>query len=230
MTCLIVEDQPPAQRILKKYLADLGTIELRGTYADALQAADHLRSEAVDVIFLDINLPKLSGLDFIKTIGDPPAIILTTAYSEYALDGFELDVVDYLLKPFSFQRFLKAVNKIPVRQNPSDATTEAEMPNHIFIKLGYEHIRVDLTEIRYFQAGSDYTEVVMANKKHLSTDALRTWLQRLDNRQFVQVHKSYVVNLRWVERVIGNEIFITDRITVPIGRAYKEGFLERLTP
>lgn len=227
MTCLIIEDQPPAQRILKKYIADYGSLDLRATYPDALQAADHLRREEVDLLFLDINLPKLSGLDFLKSLPDPPAVILTTAYSEFALEGYELDVVDYLLKPFSFQRFVKAVNKVPVSK---PAIPAAEPLTDIFIKSGYEHVRVNLLEVHYLRAGSDYTELVTANKKHLSPDSLRNWLDRLDGQQFLQVHKSYVVNLHHVERVIGNEIFLPGRISVPIGRTYKDEFLDRLLP
>jgi DNA-binding LytR/AlgR family response regulator len=225
MTCLIIEDQPPAQRILKKYISDLGTLELRGTYADPLLAADHLRNERVDILLLDINLPKLSGLDFIKTLSYSPAVILTTAYSEYALEGFELDVVDYLLKPFSFQRFVKAVNKVTDR--PAAAPGAEQQPQSVFIKSGYEHIRVDLDRVLYLRAGSDYTELVTPQKKHLSTDTLRFWLGRLPP-QFVRVHKSYAVNIDHVERVIGNEIFLPDHVTVPIGRAYKEPFMQQL--
>ena len=227
MTCLIIEDQPPAQRILKKYVSDLGTLELRGTYADPLRAADHLRSERVDILFLDINLPKLSGLDLIKTLNYSPAVILTTAYSEYALEGFELDVVDYLLKPFSFQRFVKAVNKVTDR--PAETSGPEQQLQAVFIKSGYEHVRVDLDRVFYLRAGSDYTELVTSNKKHLSSDTLRFWLGKLDPQQFVRVHKSYAVNVQHVERVIANEIFLPDHITVPIGRAYKERFMERLT-
>ncbi|NJB86148.1 DNA-binding LytR/AlgR family response regulator [Lewinella marina] len=225
MNCLIVEDQPPAQRILKKYITDYGSLDLRATYPDALQAADHLRRESIDLMFLDINLPKLSGLDFLKSLPHPPAVILTTAYSEFALEGYELDVVDYLLKPFSFQRFVKAVNKVPT-QRPAAPT--AEHPVDIFIKSGHEHVRINLQEVLYLQAGADYTELVTAQKKHLSTDSLRAWLDRLDGQQFLQVHKSFVVNLHHVERVIGNEIFLPDHLTIPIGRTYKDDFLERL--
>ncbi|MFT5167549.1 MAG: two-component SAPR family response regulator, partial [Saprospiraceae bacterium] len=118
MNCIIIEDQPPAQRILKKYINDIGSLNLIATFSDALQAMEFLKTEEVDLVFLDIHLPKISGIDFLKTMTNPPNVILTTAFSEYALESYEFNVVDYLLKPFSFQRFVKAVSKVSVENDP----------------------------------------------------------------------------------------------------------------
>lgn len=186
MNCIIIEDQMPAQRILKKYIEDIGTLNLVGTYTDALEAMQVLNSEKIDVMFLDIHLPKLSGIDFLKTLPNPPQVILTTAFSEYALEGYELNVVDYLLKPFSFQRFIQAISKLDKLSDPKTANasglqhyqTETDDKNHsedIYIKSGYDYIRIKTDDIVFIMVDSDYTEIHLANKKHLSSESLRYW-------------------------------------------------------
>ncbi len=139
MKCIIVEDQPPAQRILKKYIKDLGTLDLVDTFSNAIDAMEFLKSNEVDLIFLDIHLPKISGIDFLKAMPNPPAVILTTAFADYALQGYEFNVVDYLLKPFSFQRFVKAVAKVPLKAVKSLADNDVEIKpvqKTMFIKSG----------------------------------------------------------------------------------------------
>lgn len=232
MTCLIIEDQPPAQRILKKYIEDTGHLELKGTFSDAVQAMEFLRSQPVDLIFLDIHLPKLSGIDFLKTLPDPPHVILTTAFPDYALESYEYQVVDYLLKPFSFPRFLKAISRIPIenerlQQGLSEPEERQGALQTFFIKSGYEHIKIAAADIIFIKSDADYTEVHLPEKKYLSSDSLRQWLEKLDDDQFVQVHKSYIVNVSKISKVSGNRIFLAENQVVPIGRAYKEGFVER---
>ena len=222
MRCIIVEDQQPAQRILKKYIADIGSMTLVGTFGDAFQAMDFLQNESVDLMFLDINLPKLSGISFLKCLSDRPQVIMTTAYSEYALDGYELDVVDYLLKPFSFERFVKAVGK--VRRN-SDISGESKKEH--FIKIGYEHIRIAFDDIIYLAADGDYCEVCLADKKHLSSEPMKKWLEILDAGEFYRIHKSYVVNSQKIIKLSGNQVHLLDEIVLPIGRTYREEFMER---
>lgn len=224
MNCIIIEDQPPAQRILKQYVNDIGSLQLKATFADAIQAMELLKSEPVDLIFLDVHLPKLSGIDFLKSLPHPPAIILTTAFPDYALESYELDVVDYLLKPFSFQRFVKAVAKVP-----SDKATENRptTPKELFIKAGYEHIRIAPDDILYIKSDADYTELFVPPKKHLSSEPLRNWLEILDAHQFVRVHKSYIVNTARIVKVVGNQIYLDSGAVVPIGRAFKDDFAER---
>jgi DNA-binding LytR/AlgR family response regulator len=229
MNCIIIEDQPPAQRILQKYLSDLGSWQLRGTFSDALAATELLKSESIDLIFLDIHLPMLSGIDFLKTIPQPTAVILTTAFPDYALEGYELDVVDYLLKPFSFQRFVKAVSKVTARTSsllPTASPPPATLPE-IFIKVGYEHVRIVTDDILYIKSDADYTEVVLPGKKYLSSEPLRNWLQILPSEQFVRVHKSYIVNTARIAKVVGNQIHINSKVVVPVGRAYKEDFAKK---
>jgi len=227
MTCIIIEDQPPAQRILKKYIADIGSLELKATFSDALKAMEYLKSQRVDLIFLDIHLPKISGIDFLKTISNPPHVILTTAFSDYALESYEFDVVDYLLKPFSFQRFVKAVTKVPSKTTAIDGENFVRPSTSIFIKSGYEHIKIDTTDILYIKSDADYTEIYVPNKKFLSSESLRYWLETLKEQRFVRVHKSFIINSLRIVKIAGNQVYLSNGSRIPIGRAYKEEFVAR---
>jgi DNA-binding LytR/AlgR family response regulator len=230
MNCIIIEDQPPAQRLLKKYIEDIGTLHLMGTFPDAIQAMDYLKSAPVDLVFLDIHLPKMSGIDWLKTVSDLPAVILTTAYSDYALESYEFRVVDYLLKPFSFQRFVKAVARVPTPGASELRPQGTEVPpsrREIFIKSGYEHIRIESEAILYIKSDADYTEIVLPQKKYLSAEPLRNWLDILDSGQFVRVHKSYIINTARIVKVSGNQIYMSNAAIVPIGRAFKDDFVDR---
>ena len=219
MNCIIIEDQPPAQRILKKYIEDMGGLELKATFSDALAALDFLKTNSVELIFLDIHLPKISGLDFLKSLPHPPAVILTTAFPDYALESYELNVVDYLLKPFAFQRFVKAVAKVPTPLPVS----EMEPPRELFIKSGHELIKIQVDDIFYIKSDADYTEIVLEAKKHLSAEPLRHWSENLDSARFLRVHKSYIVNTRMIRKIAGNQMVLVNGVEIPIGRAYREG-------
>lgn len=229
MYCIIIEDQPPAQRILKKYIEDIGTLELKGVFSDALQAMEFLKKESVDLIFLDIHLPKISGIDFLKAMTNTPHVILTTAFSEYALESYEFAVVDYLLKPFSFQRFVKAITKIPAKETP---VAKAPVPpeaikKEIFVKSGYEHIKISIEDILYIKSDSDYTEIYLPDRKHLTSESLRYWLEFLDELQFTRVHKSYIINTAKIQKIAANQVYLEHDNSIPIGRAYKEAFTQR---
>lgn len=228
--CIIIEDQPPAQRVLQKFIGNMEHMELNATFADALSAIDFLKNEPIDLIFLDIHLPKISGIDFLKALPNKPHVILTTAFSEYALESYEYQVVDYLLKPFSFERFVKAVSKVPVAgtKPPTEKIVIENnfTPEILFIKSGYEHLRISIDDILFIQSEADYTEVFTTEKKHLTSHSLKYWLQTLPLVQFTQVHKSYIVNTRKILKVSGNSIFFDNETFIPIGRAFKEGFVE----
>lgn len=231
MNCIIIEDQPPAQRILKKYIVDVGSLELKGAFSNAIQAMEFLKTSRIDLIFLDIHLPKISGIDFLKTMTHPPHIILTTAFPDYALESYELNVVDYLLKPFSFQRFVQAVAKVPLRdrfEQKSEAVANTpQTRKELFIKSGHELIKITIDDILYLKSDSDYTEICISGKKYLSTEPLRYWSETLESNQFVRVHKSYIVNTSKIEKIAGNQIYLVERIVLPIGRTYKDSFLKR---
>jgi DNA-binding LytR/AlgR family response regulator len=220
MNCIIIEDQLPAQRLLKKYITDFDSLKLVASFTDALDAIEVLKSKKIDLIFLDIHLPKLSGIEFLKTIPDPPAIILTTAFQEYALESYEYNVVDYLLKPFSFQRFVKAISKVSIASENSSV-------NELFIKSGHEHIRIIAEDITYIVADSDYSEIHLENKKIISAEPLRHWEKELSNKKFYRIHKSYIINTNKIIKISGNEVFMENDVRVPIGRTFKGEFLKR---
>ncbi|WKN44129.1 LytR/AlgR family response regulator transcription factor [Tunicatimonas pelagia] len=232
MNCIIIEDQPPAQRILKKYIEDIGSLQLKATFSDAIQAMNYLKSEKVDLIFLDIHLPKISGIDLLKTSDNLPPIVLTTAFADYALESYEFSVVDYLLKPFSFQRFVKAVSRVPTldsipKQPLGEAKESPSIRRELFIKSGYEHIKVLVDDIVYIKSDADYTEIFLPEKKLLSSESLRNWLEKLGNQQFIRVHKSYVINSAKIAKVVGNQIYTENGLVIPLGRAFRDNFSTR---
>ncbi len=220
MKCIIVEDQPPAQRILQKYITDIGSIELLATFTDALQAFDYLKTNSVDLIFLDIHLPKLSGIDFLRTLENPPAVILTTAFPDFALESYELSVVDYLLKPFSFARFIKAVSKLD-QPKPVESSLETNV-NSIYIKSGHEYHKVLIESIIYINSDRDYTEIHTESGKYLSNNSLKHWEDTLSEYKFIRVHKSYLVNEHKITKITATEVELLEKQRIPIGRAYKK--------
>ena len=232
MTCIIVEDQPPAQRILQKYIEEMGSLELKGTFSDAIKAIEFLKTHPIDLLFLDIHLPKLSGIDFLRTMSNPPSVILTTAFSEYVLESYEFNVIDYLLKPFSFQRFLKAVTKVSeLKKQPAPYVEHNKIntpKTEIYIKSGYEHIKISIATIQNISANSDYTEIVTSDKNYLSSEPLHFWSNTLPANQFYRIHKSHIVNTRMIAKIIGNQVTLTGGAKLPIGRAYKEDFMKAI--
>ncbi|WP_458629334.1 LytR/AlgR family response regulator transcription factor [Winogradskyella sp. PC D3.3] len=209
---------------------DTDTLNLIHSYTNAMEAMEGLKSEHIDLIFLDIHLPKLSGIDFLKTLVNPPQIILTTAFSDYALESYDLNVVDYLLKPFSFQRFVKAISKVMAKQKINHLNQDAGENNQtedVYIKSGYDHIRINLKDIIFIRSDADYTELHLKNKKHLSSESLRYWEAFLPQPKFIRVHKSYIINTKKIIKVSGNQIYFENDIRTPLGRAFKNEFMER---
>ena len=232
ISCIIIEDQSPAQRILKRYIKEVDTLQLQATFSNAIQALEFLKTNVVELIFLDIHLPKISGIDFLKAMTNPPFIILTTAFSDYAIESYELSVVDYLLKPFSFQRFIKAIAKIPkttiAESNTQRKEIAPQFSESLFIKSGYEHIKIRVHDILYIKSDGDYTELFLPKKKYLSSEPLRYWEAHLSSDQFVRIQKSFIINTLKIEKIVGNQVYLSEDIQVPIGRAYKEGFIKKI--
>ncbi|MEO1655436.1 MAG: LytTR family DNA-binding domain-containing protein, partial [Bacteroidota bacterium] len=202
---------------MKSYIEDSPSLHLVQVLGNALEAIPLLKSEKIDLIFLDIHLPKLNGLHFLRSLPFPPKVIITSAYPDYALDGFELDVLDYLLKPFSFERFLKAVNKYPV---PSPGISKPKNPaegiaEHIFIKNGKSFQRVLLDEILYFESDADFVKIYIPEKFYMELQSLKHYASILPDH-FLRIHKSYLVNLRKVEAVEGNQVVI-EKKKLPVG-------------
>lgn len=230
LQCIIIEDQAPAQRILKRYINNVEGLSLIASFKDAIIASKFIETNTIDLIFLDIHLPKMSGLDFLRSNPKHPKVILTTAFSDYALESYKFNVVDYLLKPISFERFLQAINKInTVDYSNKDAlhlkTDTFLNEETIFIKSGHEHIQLLVIDIVAIKSDSDYTEIITQQKNYLSKQPLRYWIDKLHNFNFAQVHKSYIVNVKKIEKVAANTIY-TFHYEIPIGRAYKKQFLE----
>ncbi|MEM6772119.1 MAG: response regulator transcription factor [Bacteroidota bacterium] len=219
MNCLIIEDEAPAQRILQRYVTDTPQLSLFGVENNALAASEHLRQEAIDLLFLDINLPKLNGLDFLRTLRSPPQVILTTAYPEYALESYELNVVDYLLKPFSFSRFVQAINKVRQDSFPVESTPRTD---HFFVRADKVVHRILLTDLVYCKAEGDFVRVVLKDKVIMVGDTLQQFQQLLAKLGVVQVHRSFLLRLDAMTKLQGN-LAHTVRGTVPIGRKYREG-------
>ena len=227
MTCIIIEDEIPAQNILKNFLKKLPDMELIATFKAAIEANNFLKSETVDLVFLDVNLPDISGIDFIKTVKNPPAIIMTTAYPDYAVSSFELDtIVDYLVKPFSFDRFLKAINKAKDRLEFSNKTT-ADESEVLFLNVDKTLHKIVLDELVYIESDRNYITVVTTKQKLSYIDSLKNWNEKLPSNQFIQTHKSYIINSKFVDKIAGNEIYVNSN-RLPIGRTYNQDLLRKL--
>ncbi len=233
--CLIVDDEPPAQRILERYIDDISYLELVGKATHPSEALNVLQSQEVDLVFLDINLPQVSGLDFLKSVDRLPEIIITTAYPEYALEGFELNVRDYLVKPISFDRFMKAISRLPTntdtKESASRQSSDREPANKrtdfTFIKTDGAIYRIDFDKIRYLSSDGDYLNVYMDDHHYYLRQTLKYWHELLPEDQFFRVHKSYIVNLSRVNEIVGNRIKIGEEV-VPIGRNYKADFFDKI--
>ena len=228
MTCIIIEDEIPAQKILKNFLNKLPNVELVATFNAAITANTFLKDQTVDLVFLDINLPDISGIDFIKTIKNPPAIIITTAYPDYAVSSFELDtIVDYLVKPFSFDRFLKAINKAKDRLEIPENTLIEEQSEALFINVDKTLHKIVLNDILYIESDRNYITVVTTKQKLSYIESLKNWVEKLPENQFIQTHKSYIINRKFVDKIAGNEIYVnTNRL--PIGRTFKQELMRKL--
>lgn len=221
---LIIDDEHMAHEIIKGYCDLLADMELQQHCYDALEALQYLNAHKVDLIFLDLNMPKLKGFDFLKTLPTPPKVIVTTAYSEFALEGYELNVVDYLLKPFSFERFLKAVNKaIGSHGNATIKSLnepKSEAVNRIFVRGDKKHTQIAIDEIRYIEAAGNYTKLITSNEIITTRDKFSTVLASLSGHEFLQVHKSFAVAPKYIKSIEGNQIAIGSS-KIPIGKMYK---------
>jgi len=232
ITYIIIDDEYIAHDIIKGYCDMLPNMQLMKHCYDALEALDYLNSYAVDLIFLDLNMPKLKGFDFLKTLSNKPKVIVTTAYKEHALEGYELDVVDYLLKPFSFERFLKAVNKAKtteVKVNIPDKKHAIEQvkSEQLFLYSDKKYVQVKVSDILYIEAAGNYSKVVLIDNHILVREKISEMLSKLASEWFVQVHKSFVVAKEHISSIEGNRLFIADK-SIPIGKFYKMNIVELL--
>jgi DNA-binding LytR/AlgR family response regulator len=223
--CLAVDDEPPALDVLKKYINAVQHLELAGTCADAIEALTFLQNHPVDLLFLDIQMPQLLGTDLIRTLKKPPKVIFTTAFRKFAVEGFELDAVDYLLKPISFERFLKAVNKVmdtSLQATESNFNSKSHTSIEAFISLRAErkNIKVLLNDILYIESLKDYIKVITANKTIITKQSISSIEEMLPKENFIRIHRSYIVSLNKIESYT-NELIGIAKQELPISRMYK---------
>ena len=228
MNCIIIDDEPMARSGLKEYIGEVDFLKLLGEFEHPLKAMDIIAEQSIDLIFLDIQMPKITGTDFLKSLQHPPLIIFTTAFPDYALQGYELNAVDYLLKPFSFDRFLKAVMKAKTLMPKAGQMENTENTDeYFFIKSDNAIVKIKLDEILFAEALQNYIAIHTTQKKYVSYLTFKAVLDKLLPHQFIQTHKSFVVSPTKVDSVSGNEMKIGSHI-VPISRNLKDEVMEKL--
>jgi len=220
ITCAIIEDEPLAAEKLKSFVNRVPFLKLEAVFNNAIDGLDFIKQNRVDILFLDIQMEQLTGIQLLEILPDKPYVIITTAYSDYALKGYELQVSDYLLKPYSFERFLLAVTKIYdiIKQKKND-----DIPTHIFIKTEYRIENIVLDDILYIEGMQNYLQIVLPNKKLMTKLSFKAILQQLPQSKFAQVHKSWIVSLAKIESIERHRIKIAGKI-IPIGDTYKDAF------
>lgn len=223
LTCIVIEDEKPAQGVLTSYIQKTDWLKLISVFDDAIAALDFLKRSDVDLIFLDIQIPGLSGIEFLKVLKHPPQVIITSAYSEYALDAFELDVRDYLKKPFSFERFLKAANRVTLKPEPSQIhqfeNKVVSDQSFAFFNVNKLMVRVRFNNIQYIESMREYVYIHLENEKIITKMGIGE-IEKLLGANFIRTHRSYIVNLEKVSAYNAEEIFI-GKTSLPIGTNYK---------
>lgn len=228
MKCVIIDDEPLAVDVLKEFTSRIETLELVATFNNAIDAIAFMNHSNIDLIFLDIEMPQFNGIEFLKSLNKIPMIIFTTAYSEYAVDGFNLGAVDYLMKPIPFHRFFKAIlraQQIAGNQAIQASTTPTQVQKniqeYIFVKAEYENIKLNLNDILYIEGLKDYVKIHTSNGKYILTlNSLKKFEVSLENGDFFRIHRSYIVNLKHVKSIQKNKVVIMDK-RIPVGENYK---------
>lgn len=223
---IIVDDEPLAIEILEAYIMKMPNMNLIAKCSNALEANEVLRTEDIDLMFLDIEMPMMLGTDFLKSLKDPPQIIFTTAYPEFAVQGFELNALDYLLKPISLDRFIKAVNKVVVRYEPSMSSKEySKSLDYIFVKADKKLIKINFSEIIYIEGLKDYVLIHTDQSRIITLQTMKSLEEKLPMELFIRAHRSYIVNLNRIKAIIGNTIEVLEKDQIkqlPIGKNYKD--------
>lgn len=225
--CLVIDDELPAREILKKHITGVEALELCGTCSNAVEAISFLKDNRVDLLFLDIQMPHLLGTNFLRTLKNPPNVIFTTAYRKYAVEGFELDAVDFLLKPINFERFLKGVNKVLQvnLQGNNDTATPSEnqaesVPPFLYFRANRKMVKVLFNEILYIEGLNDYIKIITVHKTIVTKHLLASLEEMLPSSEFVRIHKSFIVAINKIESFNADSVEIGKK-EIPIGRSYK---------
>ena len=217
---IIIDDEPLAHDIIKEFCSMLPHLQLEKDCYNAMEAMEYLNKNTVDFMFLDINMPKLTGLDFLKTLTNPPKTIITTAYKEHALEGFELNVVDYLVKPFSFERLVKSINKVVQTDQKATEISTTESGYRFFIKGDKKYHQISSDDILYIEAYGNYTKIYLKDEMIVSHEKISAFEELLPPDTFLRVHKSFIVALEKIKLIEGNRIMIETH-EIPIGQTYK---------
>jgi DNA-binding LytR/AlgR family response regulator len=230
--CLIIDDEPLAIKLIRTHLSKLDSFEIAGECKNALKAVEFLKKEKIDLMFLDINMPEIAGLDFLKTIPDPPYVIITTAFREYAIEGYDLDVVDFLLKPISFERFLKAINRYCNRTRSSQLrngnnSNDTQDKMYLHIQDGKNIFKLPYEDVIYFEGYGEYVKVITISKTYLVRDSLTDFENKFSPGHFIRIHKSYIVNIHKITGFSTIQV-ILKTTQLPIGRMYREKVMSTL--
>ncbi len=233
LSCLIVDDEPLARQLLEEYIKKIPQIDLLHSCGNPVEAIEILRKNTVDVLFLDIQMPEITGISLLKILQKKPYIVLTTAYSEYALEGYELDVTDYLLKPITFERFLKAIEKVQRLATANEVPTETVQdtssqltetaPAYIFVKDGTKLVKIKLNEIMYVEGLKDYVSIYTPTQKIVSLQRIKNLEEQLPKTEFVRIHNSYIVALNWIDAILKEKVQIGN-VFLPVSDTYRKSF------
>lgn len=228
--CIIIEDERLAQEVIKAHLQKSGLFQLLGTYRNAPEAKEAIENEAVDLIFLDIQLPGMTGLHFLRSLSNPPLVIFTTSYPEYALESYEFNVIDYLLKPISYERFSKTVDKIVEGKLFKTSTSEAIPPirDHVFIRSDNKFLKVSFSDIHYIEGMKDYLKIHLQNNSIITHQTLVEMENILPPGRFIRIHKSFIVSITHIKSVFGNSVEI-EKTLLPIGLNYKDRLMNLIS-
>jgi len=229
LNCIIVDDEPLAQEVIERYISSMNDLVLIRKCSNALEAFEVLHTESIDLIFLDISMPVISGIDFLRSIKNAPAVIITTAYPDFALQGFELDVTDYLVKPVSMERFMKAVNKAIERKKTAAPSQVSSHPkaDFMFVKSEQKLVKIKFSEIEFIEGMKDYVKIFTKEKVIITLLTMKFFEANLPLNDFIRIHKSYIINVDAIKSISGNEVEMKN-MKLPIGSIYKENLLKRI--
>lgn len=227
--CIIVDDEPLAQDVIERYINNINELTLLKKCSNALEAFEVLHTEPVDLMFLDISMPVISGIDFLRSLRKAPAVIITTAYPDYAVQGYELDVMDYLVKPISMERFMKAVNKVIERYTAPVAPAQKPTVrvDYMFVKSDQKLIKIKFVDIEYIEGMKDYVKIFTRERMIVTLHTMKFFEANLPGNEFARIHKSYIINLDSIKSIAGNEVELQKQ-KLPIGSSYKENLLSRI--
>ncbi|MDE5518210.1 MULTISPECIES: LytR/AlgR family response regulator transcription factor [Weeksellaceae] len=237
LNCIIIDDEEGAHRVLEHFISQLKQLQLNGSFYTAVEAMEYVYNKRVDIMFLDINMPGLTGMEMLEAMSNKPFVILTTAYKEYALESYKYDVVDYLVKPFDFKTFLSAIDKVINRMGTSKKNLEQtnkdnhqpiSKTDHLILKVDNEIVRLDFNTIYYTQSYGNYVKFFTANKMYMSQITTHEVEDKLDPEFFVRIHKSYLVALAEISKIAGGELFLKNGTVLPIGKFYKKNVIDRM--